>query len=528
MSNKKPTGFDIAKALRPLLADIPQLGVVSLSVRSVSFLNWVRDGERSGRWSEARVFVRDLIRERARDDGGAQPAPDPERLAALTPEQLDAAADLIVAKAGPIFTSLAARQREEADNMPEDRLAPRPGETGSDRLHRLARVYAEDYVGNQRRLNTELKKIVDPFGDLRQRLDTVGAITRQLGPFSDLVAHQRGLAEMLGGTLAAAAAARKDQFAFVRASEVFASSALFEQHRAIKDLLADRASPLSTLQDTLRGLSPRDDLVSRLNPGAIYGDRATWTKLVSSEFGLSLSARAIAAIGGLTASAETFAASATAAQAAALLRPGFLSAANLALEGVIGRGVTADLLRDHDRADAARPAFFGSIIDSVAALDDPELSEAQRSSALQQVIVALEAIRHYLSEEYQKAGLLQALNLVVAVLALAVAMRGGDKEAQPLETRQAKQQIVSLQAELRTARNIGDEHKSRLRYVRGVVNLRAEPNRAGLLLRLVYPDQWVKVLDTKGDWARVEVYDYRSDAGVEGWVSRRNLRLRPE
>ena len=48
------------------------------------------------------------------------------------------------------------------------------------------------------------------------------------------------------------------------------------------------------------------------------------------------------------------------------------------------------------------------------------------------------------------------------------------------------------------------------------------------MLRIVFPDQWVDVREARGEWAWVAVYDYASDAPVEGWISRRNLFHTPQ
>ncbi|MBA3241787.1 MAG: SH3 domain-containing protein [Acidobacteria bacterium] len=404
----------------------------------------------------------------------------------------------------------------------EDPLPKKHGESGSERLFRLARAYSEDYAGYQKKLNKDFKRLVDPFGDLRRSVDTFSAIRKQLKPMQPFFERERAIAVTSTGTLGI----RPNLRAITEATEL-STRPLFEQHRLIAEQLADRSSPLSTLQDTLRSSSLASELVRKLDLGPVFSDRAAWAKLVGVQLGLGIAPDVIASLTQTTSHPSAIAAAGVAAQAAALFRPGFRSAASLALEGVTGRGVTADLLRDYDNADAERAPFFASVIESVAAFDDPDASETERASALQRLIVAFDLIRAYLKAEYQKAGLIEALALVVAVYA-ALPAQVPSPPPPPIELRQAAQQIKAMGDELKAQRGDADEQLSRIRYVGAPVNLRAEPHRGGLLIRIVYPDQWVQVLEAKGDWARVEVFDYRSDSGVEGWLNRRYLRVRPE
>ena len=91
---------------------------------------------------------------------------------------------------------------------------------------------------------------------------------------------------------------------------------------------------------------------------------------------------------------------------------------------------------------------------------------------------------------------------------------------------EGNKQLRDINKRLETQRQ-GNEARRFIRYVHAVVNLRAEPRRGGQLIRLVYPDQVVRVIDTEGEWAEVEVFDYGSDRPVRGWISRRYLRANP-
>jgi hypothetical protein len=64
-----------------------------------------------------------------------------------------------------------------------------------------------------------------------------------------------------------------------------------------------------------------------------------------------------------------------------------------------------------------------------------------------------------------------------------------------------------------------------MRVVIQTAPLRLEPNAKAIVLRRVYPDDRVRVLDVKDGWALVEVYEYKSEATTTGWINRRVLRL---
>ncbi|MDR6624816.1 SH3 domain-containing protein [Caulobacter segnis] len=66
-----------------------------------------------------------------------------------------------------------------------------------------------------------------------------------------------------------------------------------------------------------------------------------------------------------------------------------------------------------------------------------------------------------------------------------------------------------------------------LRFVHKAAPLRLAPDASGKLLRVVYPDQSLKVLDEQGAWLKVEVFDYHAGAAVTGWLNRRHVRSAP-
>jgi hypothetical protein len=71
----------------------------------------------------------------------------------------------------------------------------------------------------------------------------------------------------------------------------------------------------------------------------------------------------------------------------------------------------------------------------------------------------------------------------------------------------------------------GEDPNKDARVLNRTAPLRATPQPKGFILRQLYPDDRVRVLEVQGGWARVEVYGYSSENVIKGCVNRRALRL---
>ncbi|QTD57293.1 hypothetical protein [Parasphingorhabdus cellanae] len=71
------------------------------------------------------------------------------------------------------------------------------------------------------------------------------------------------------------------------------------------------------------------------------------------------------------------------------------------------------------------------------------------------------------------------------------------------------------------------EDQRTVRYLHGDAALRIEPHKSAEVLRYIYPDQLIRVVDTKGHWAKVEILDYRTEKPERGWIARSQLRIKP-
>lgn len=211
-----------------------------------------------------------------------------------------------------------------------------------------------------------------------------------------------------------------------------------------------------------------------------------------------------------------------------MLRPGFQTAASLALEGLAARGAIAELLRRYDTFGGAAPVFE-SVRETLASLDDQEPSADEFMGLFESAWSAITKLIAETPDLIRNPAFLAWLGILIALASVsftAYQVFGPPSPAIISRMDERNKQLRDINEKLSIERR-GNEARRFIRYVHSVVNLRAEPHRGGQLIRLVYPDQVVRVIDTKGEWAMVEVFDYGSDQPVRGWMSRRHLRAGP-
>lgn len=488
-------GFDISQVLKPAKAVLPGIGEVSVRIRTVSFLKWFGEGERTHRWQDGAEFLRILLRERVappedieeKDKAGL----DSAVVDTLDSDRLEAIAEQLLVAATPIFRSLGASRKRDA----EKRSAPEPVETGdqekpSERFLAGARRYHLDYETGQK---NAARRITETLG--------IGSVMSELNRHNKLMQLSRGLDSLNLGTIGQTRL----------------------EHLASGDLLG-RAFREQTTIGKLFAAGSQFDTIGNLSKvlGLTQMDRERWTS-ASRILGLGISSSVLAAAQGLTASSML---SQFEREAAAMYRPGYQSLASLALEGEIARGAASDLLHQYDAGTGEAP-LFDSVLNAIEALDDVEAPPEDRLAVLESAIDLIRGASGWAKSEIQKAGVVALIALVASILSLYPDLVPFRDDAEPnKEIVAATAEIRALREHLSASRDEGS-HKH-IRYIHGRANLRVTPERQGLVIRIVYPDQWVEVRDARGDWARVAVYDYASDAPVEGWIYRGNLRVGPE
>lgn len=520
MDDSRPGKFDLAQALEPLEVETPELGTIALDLRTTGFLTWMEKRAGAERWADPHHFLRDLLEQRSVASKGRLP-PQPDEIAALEGVALEEIAGTIAEKAAASFlprqvideASGQPRPRRDGDRDPSQAL---PGEAHSARLQRMMLGYLEYYRAQTRRLLATVRKASAATEFLRKS-DALSSILRAQSLASRFLAsdvYRRSVLDV-------------ERVSALATVQALASSSLFEQHRRLAVERGILGSPLAGLQETMRGVIGVQAWHRLAERDHLFENASRWAKAADAQLRLGLSAGVIASLAA-NPSATEIAAASVAAQAAAILRPGYQTAATLALEGLAAKGAVAELLRRYESGAIDAP-IFGSVRETLISLDDEEASGVDFMDLFEQAWAAIVRLVGDKPDLIRNPAFLAWLSILIGLAgatftAYQVWGPPPPEIVSRLETgnEELREMNRKLDAERRK-----DEAQRFIRYVHDVVNLRAEPHRGGQLIRLVYPDQPVRIIEAKGEWAMVEVFDYGSDAPVRGWISRRYLRVAP-
>jgi hypothetical protein len=261
-------------------------------------------------------------------------------------------------------------------------------------------------------------------------------------------------------------------------------------------------------------------------------EQSAFARMIGREYSLRLPAATLAAITALSANTAIL----DQLNRPSLFPPGFQMAAALGLQGAVAKGLVADVLHHYDE-DAPEAPAFAEALTSTAIVDAGALTEAEAISFLRRVGGWLLAAIRNEKDVIRQLGLIGVLNFVLTVLttfltyeavvigqrSLAVAEAGPTHADVKALTDETHAMRLDIEATMRGDEKVHD----RTRYVHQSTPLRAEPQAHGLVLRTLYPDQVLRVVDARGEWVQVEAFDYHSDQPMRGWVSRRRLRLQP-
>lgn len=520
MDDSEPRRFDLGKALQPLMVELPALGWVALDLRTTDFLTWLDDGRRSDRWSDPQTFVQDLLAQRSVGSEEASP-PAPDTLAALDAAALEEIAGVIAERSASSFLprqvmdkkSGQARPRRKSDGDPSQ---PLPEESHSARLKRIMFAYL-DYQRAQTRRLLEMAAKATAATDFLRKSDSLSTILRAQSLASSVFANDSARRAILD----------LEQSSVFRTIQALSASSVFEQHRRVAVELATLSSPLARLQETARGIAGMQAAHAWAQRDQLFSYVSRWAHAADAQLRLGLSAGVLAALASQP-SASQVAAASLAAQAAAILRPGFETAATLALEGLAPSGAVAELLRRYESEKRDAPVFE-SVRETLVSLDYEETTGAAFMELFERTWAAIVRLVGDRPELLRNHAFLAWLSILVGLASATFAayqVWGPPPAAVISRLDAGNDELREINKKLDAERR-SDEAKCFIRYVHQVVNLRAEPHRQGQLIRLVYPDQPVRIIDAKGEWANVEVFDYGSDGPVRGWMSRRYLRPAP-
>jgi hypothetical protein len=440
-------------------------------------------------------------------------APDPELQAAraLTREQAEVAAREILKAAAPLlaprkFIDPKTRKLREfrADDL--DPLELIEGESSCERLYRLARSKLAYHQARSREMLEQLK-VEQGLRGLAFPSDRLAVLAKATSAYDRVLRDIARPYSTLGRSPS------------LRSFEKLAMATALDEHMRLARQLSTPYSPLSQIRNTVDKIVGLKPMSPMLGATRFLNEAASWDRILKDQFGF---------VGTLSrSSASLTRASSGTARAAelAVLNPGFRAVAMLGIEGVIARGAAADILAHYEDRSGEATSPFSSTLAGITIIDTAEEDPAAAAGALEAAWAILLGMLDWVKDEVQRAGLIALLALLVAVHADWVAMQPQETSGPvPGKIDTLTSEVTALRMDI-AARSAQADNG--LRYVHAPAPLRADPNGKALLIRLIYPDQILRLIERNGDWAKVEAYDYPSDQPVRGWVHRRNLRRLP-
>lgn len=544
---------DLASLIaKPFTFSVAELGSFKVDAASGDFLRWFEAWTAETDGPDGAALVRALLLTQATCTSFS-----PERLLseaeveALPPEQLDEVAFRLLETTGRLFEpsliessrrGAKRRVRVRRDNERYD-MSLRSNEGQCDRLLRVLRDSVQDHKDHNRLLfqGTDIEEMTkaaslaamyDPYAQQHLRMldDMRGSAASRLGAqFAYDALKDRSLAALgtLGPTLD-------------MATEVLRGAGALHAWAEPRDAL--KAALGYGAQQTSLALGLDVDNYRKL--AAAASGEASYLLNLRKSYDLPFAAGALASLRALE--REQIAGYAAQLlvdhQIHELLRTGWQVTASLGNYGLAERGVVGEVLRRYDD-DLASGVIFPTVVEGAHAFDTTEggpptdrlITLLQRG--LGAVVAALAATR----DELRRAGLVSTLALLVALAAYANDLVNEVAETKDNE-RAARQQdqlerrrsaehrelttlLTASNRLLQQQATEREEWPSSIRFVWAAAPLRVGPERAATMMARVYPDQPVRVLETRDLWAKVEVHSYGTERPQIGWIGRSHLHL---
>jgi hypothetical protein len=214
------------------------------------------------------------------------------------------------------------------------------------------------------------------------------------------------------------------------------------------------------------------------------------------------------------------------------IQPSWEIAANL---GIAGFGTPSMVYDAVHKMYAVRQETVGfeAVVQMLEAADQPEDELTDRILTVLRTYAAaiIDALDHT-KDWFRRQGLLATLGFLITLLTFYDTHKSRLATEEQLnlakQTPSAIGEIQKHQDELtQIMSRFLEESSARkdARVLTRAVPLRATPDAKGMVLRHLYPDDRVRVLDVKDSWAHIEVYEYSSEQTQTGWINRRVLRL---
>ncbi len=207
-----------------------------------------------------------------------------------------------------------------------------------------------------------------------------------------------------------------------------------------------------------------------------------------------------------------------------IYKKGFLLTADLALSSQMARGFASDILQNYDQSPNTDNSLFGLSLKFIKQDDDNDWELRKSNSIFQQALAWFDTIPEKDRLRWGAAAVI--FFMLCEIFNSTINYKGFQND---IEVREISEATDAKRAELEAKRYNQQGHDERyVKYLVARTPLRVEPHRQALMIRLVFPDQSLRVLNSKGDWLYVEVFDYQSDQPIEGWLYRGNVRAKPQ
>ncbi len=585
MDSSKPSVTDLANMRFPVRFACEGLGEVVLEPWSADFGDWARRALSKDLDVDATALTRDMLASLATTAGTETPVA-PADVLSLSPTALDAAANRFIDESGTKFLLTYIGEGSGADRRVRLRdgsqlylLHAQLGETGSVRLRRVL----VDWLQDQRDATTHLIQDMMPSSPVLEaeiaKQTALSTLMPYKSPLADLGLEglkSAGALDVLGplgsaGSLSSVLALQstlpdwKSIAGLSHMTESLRLASLLRLPVPLANLGALAGAGLPSWITTATDLGLHTSIMNTmpmlamaqqiptLDPFAssvlavskAYEDQFGFLKAANRSFNLGLAATTIAAL--TTVQMPDFGLVGRAMSDAMAMPPGFQLAASLGLSGAAAQGVTADVLRFYDEtlSPEVEPTAFSALQDGARHVDDGTLDAERVDALLAQVAEALSGKILSGGDPIARVGRFEIFNALIAFIGAAAGIFGAYVAVESLEV--SKTGLAHAQAEshapadpaglaprldqlhhdLTAARSDALSADRTFRFVHKAAPLRLEPDGSGQLLRVVYPDQSLKVLDERGAWLKVEVFDYHAGATVTGWLNRRHVRSAP-
>lgn len=523
--------------------DAADLGHVTVDVASSNWNTWISVGLKRRRWTDGASFVRDVIAERTRrgfeeaDWETAAPVLSHEQAEAMPEAQRDAFAAGLLANTRRLFTPIWERQgRKVVKRDPEAAaglLALRGEETPSDALFRLANLREEDRaLATERAMPVALRAGIPGIAPALRHYD----ILKKAHP-----------------TIALADSLRQS-------SPSFALRGLLNDATGFQSRTRSLLRSETEWSRTLRGVSANDDVFRKTLASAEFGrgirlapalsealrlsavsalvrpeplwrhsavaaalalnlsGSTSWARDLNRDFGLGLSRSTLAGLAALSAGGDAYSSALT---NLAQARPGWLYTVDAILSGETAVGPAARVLIEYDEVEGDETPIESVLTDlHTLDRDGPTAMEARLREDLPRRTSSLDRL-----DILGRHGGIVLLSLIITVgqLADSVIDQLDDRHERKMESlgearKASLERIIVLQQQtLEQARE-----DRNIRGLRRRTRLRLAADAEAAVIRILFPDELVRVLDAKGVWVRVEVTDYRGGV-TEGWLPRNVL-----